>query len=226
MSKMNFNTIENFSNYTSYLRIKNIKNNQNNPTNKKNTQERLNQINGFKCCPCSKSNCCSYSLTGGKPDISYNASTYTLNKKCLCLKSKMVVENLYIRHNPFPKSSHIIGYSEINDMEFGSLALSKCDRDISIQSILFNIDETPIISLAITFSGDIWGGVDINCIIVSNKFNTLKLYLNKATIKYWDTVNGDTSKSDGKYISYTWYIIRTASVNDDLLNEWVIQVGR
>ena len=223
MPKMNFNTIENFSNYTSYLRIKNIKNNQNDLTNKKKIQERLNRINGFKCCPGPESKCCNYLLDGKKSSESYNVPTYKLNKKCLCFESNIIVEVVNIQHNPFKKPLKI-GYSEITS--FGSLVLSKCDHDISVQSILFNIDKNPIISLAITFSGDIWGGVDINCIILSNKFNTLKLYLNKATIKYWDTINGPLSKFDGKYISYTWDIIRTDSINSDLLGEWVIQMGR
>jgi len=223
MPKMNFNTIEKFSNYTSYLRIKNIKNNQNNPT-KKNIEERLNQINGFKCCPGSVSKCCNYLLDGKKRSENYNTPAFILNKKCLCFESNVTLEKVYIEHNPFLNASYMIGYSEI--IPFGSLVLSKHERNISVQSILFNFDNSPNISLAITFSGDIWGGVDINCIVLSNKFNTLKLYLNKATIKYWDTVNGPLSNLDGKYISYTWDVIRTSLVNDDLLGEWIVQMGK
>lgn len=103
MSKMNFKTIEKYTNFESYQRIKKIKEdekdrNLSKHNNKKREYtERLNKLDGLKCCDKTPTTgCCDYSLTGeGISSSPTKSQAYsTLSSNCICYKGIMNVAKM------------------------------------------------------------------------------------------------------------------------------------
>ena len=224
---MDYRTIQKCGDFLSLQRIKRVYHNQKSSKSCKKV-DRLDRLNNLTCCNTitpAKNNCCSYSLNGESRAFT------TIDENCLVLRATMCASK--VKNGPWGPlllgaAEKAVGFNKLvltgnYDLQ-GKLSNNILSSSIQLESILVTNNATKDPSIAVTFSGDVWGKLPFKCLILTSDDIKIKLVfedfiqtINPADADfknpfYWDTQSaaGFTNyDNNGKYVTYFWELPAT-----------------